>query len=572
MPDNKKSPLISFRLFEGILPLDRSRILPDILAGITLAALGIPEVMGYSKIINLPVVTGLYTMLLPMLVFAIFGSSKHLVVGADSATAAIVAAGLISLAIPVNSPAYFESAKMIAIIAGIMLLLARLFRVGFISDFLSRTVLIGFLSGVGIQVAFGQLPHMLGFAKTGHNFIEQLINTAKDIPLTNITSLLITNISLVVIVVMEKFLPRFPGALLVVIGMILVSAFYNWGSRGVDVIGNVPKGLPELGFPSVSWPEILKLLSLSFSCFIVIIAQSAATSRAYAIQYHEEFSENKDIVGLALSNISAACSNCFIVNGSPTKTAMVDSARGKSQISQLTTVAVTLIVLLFLTRPLSYLPNAVLATIVFHIGVKLVDIRGLKMIRKAKPKEYLLALTTMATVVLVGVEQGILLAILLSLLQHIRKSYQPYSGIIMHDPKEQWRLEKAIPNEFIEPGLVMYWFGASLYYANANHFAEEVRKLIGSDHSKPRWLAVDSSAITGIDFTAGLMIRDLQKELANQDIVLAFTRVNENLRSDFDRLGITKLIGEDHLFLSRTSCVEAYRQAFRMGQSRQADS
>jgi high affinity sulfate transporter 1 len=551
----------SFQLFQGILPLRRSELIPDILAGITLAALGIPEVMGYSKIINLPVVTGLYTMLLPMLVFAIFGSSKHLVVGADSATAAIVAAGLTSLSISANSPAYFESAKMVALIAGTMLLLARLFRVGFISDFLSRTVLIGFLSGVGIQVAFGQIPHMLGFAKSGHNFIEQLINTFKNIPGTNITSLIISIVSLVVIAGLEKFLPRFPGALLVVVGMILVSAFYNWESKGVEVIGSVPRGLPKFGFPIVTWNELLKLLSLSFSCFIVIIAQSAATSRAYAIRYRDEFNQNKDIVGLALSNFASACSNTFIVNGSPTKTAMVDSAGGKSQISQLITVTVTLIVLLFLTRPLSYLPNAVLASIVFHIGVKLVDIRGLKMIRQAKPKEYLLALTTMATVVLVGVEQGILLAILLSLLQHIRKSYQPFSGIIMHDPKEQWKVVKAIPNEFIESGLLMYWFGAALYYANANHFAQEVRKLISNDTIKPHWLAVDCSAITSVDYTAGLMLKDLQQELANEQVVLAFTRVNENLRSDFDHLGITKLVGENHLFLSRSSCVDTFRQA-----------
>jgi high affinity sulfate transporter 1 len=551
----------SLQLFQGILPLQKSQLFPDILAGITLAALGIPEVMGYSKIINLPVVTGLYTMLLPMIVFAVFGSSKHLVVGADSATAAIVAAGLISLSIPADSPAYFESAKMIALMAGFMLLLARLFRVGFIADFLSRTVLIGFLSGVGVQVAFSQLPHMLGFAKSGHDFIQQLINTIKHIPATNMTSLIISIVSILIIVGLEKFLPRFPGALLVVIGMILVSNIYHWENRGVEVIGNVPGGLPNFGFPRVSWPEMIKLLSLSFSCFIVIIAQSAATSRAYAIQYRENFNENKDLVGLALSNLGAAFSNCFIVNGSPTKTAMVDTAGGKSQISQLTTVTVTLIVLLFLTRPLSFLPNAVLASIVFHIGVKLVDIRGLKKIRQAKPREFLLALATSVMVIFVGVEQGILFAILLSLLQHIRKSYQPYSGIIMHDPIEQWRLEKASPIEFLEPGLIMYWFGAELYYANANHFAEEVRELLSEDKIRPSWLAVDSSAITSVDYSAGLMLQDLHMELANQKVVMVFTRVNQNLRSDLDHLGITKLIGEDHIFLSRTSCVEAFRKA-----------
>jgi high affinity sulfate transporter 1 len=537
--------------------------MPDILAGITLAALGIPEVMGYSKIINLPVATGLYTMFLPMLAFALIGSSRHLVVSADSATAAIVAAGLAALSLSPRSPVYFESARMVAVLAGVMLLLARVFRVGFIADFLSRTVLIGFLTGVGIQVALGELPHMLGIPKIGHNFIEQLINTFRHLPETRMASLVISLVAIIVIVGFEKLLPRFPGALLVVIGMIIASASFNWDNRGIEVIGNVPGGVPGLGFPKPGWNEILKLLPLSFSCFIVIIAQSAATSRAYAERYHEDFDENRDLVGLSLANFAAAGSSSFIVNGSPTKTAMVDGAGGRSQIAQLATVAAVLLVLLFLTKPLSYLPNAVLASIVFTIGIKLVNVRGMKEVRKAKPKEYLLALVTAATVIFVGVEQGILLAIILSLLQHIRKSYQPYSGIVLIDSNEHWKIEQIAPNKFIEPGLIIYWFGAELYYANANHFAREIRNLVGKDKTKPHWLAVDASAITSVDYSAGCMLQDLLRELKEQQVVLVFTRVDPNLLSDLDQLDLTKQIGQDYLFLSRSSCIEAFRKAVR---------
>jgi MFS superfamily sulfate permease-like transporter len=299
---------------------------------------------------------------------------------------------------------------------------------------------------------------------------------------------------------------------------------------------------------------------LAFSCFIVIIAQSAATSRAYAARYHDDFSEDGDLVGLSLANLAASGSNSFIVNGSPTKTEMVDSAGGRSQVSQLATVAVVLIVLLFLTKPLSFLPNAILAAIVFRIGVKLVDIRGMKEVRKAKPREFLLALTTAVTVVLVGVEQGILLAILLSLLQHVRKSYQPFSGIVLHDPKEQWKVEQITSDKFIEPGLVIYWFGAALYFANANHFAEEIHKLLGQEKMKPRWLAVDASALTSVDYSAACMLKELLVELKMQRVVLAFTRVGPSLRSDLDRLDLTKQIGLEHLFLSRSSCIEAFRK------------
>jgi len=550
----------SFQLFKGILPLNPSAIMPDVLAGITLAALGIPEVMGYSKIINLPIVTGLYTMFLPMLAFAFFGSSKHLVVSADSATAAIVSAGLVTLSLSPQTPAYFESARMVALLAGAMLLLARIFRVGFIADFLSRTVLIGFLTGVGIQVAFGELPHILGIPKSGHHFVEQLSNTVRHLSETQTPSLVISLVAIAAIVGLEKLLPKLPGALFVVIGMMIASAYYGWGNRGVEVIGTVPGGMPAFGFPKVSWNEMLQLLPLAFSCFIVIIAQSAATSRAYAARYREDFSENTDLVGLSLANFTAAASNSFIVNGSPTKTAMVDSAGGRSQVSQLATVAVVAIVLLFLTKPLSYLPNAVLAAIVFVIGIRLVDIQGMKEIRKAKPREFLLALVTSATVVLVGVEQGILLAILLSLLQHIRKSYQPFSGIVLSDPKEHWKLEQFAPDQFIEPGLVMYWFGSELYYANSNHFAGEIRALVEKQDLRPRWLAVDASAITSIDYSAGCMLRDLLQELKSKEVVLVFARVDPNFRSDLDDLELTGQIGHEYLFLSRSSCIEEFRK------------
>jgi MFS superfamily sulfate permease-like transporter len=516
--------------------------------------------MGYSKIIDLPVVTGLYTMLLPMIAFAFLGSSRHLVVGADSATAAIVAASLISLSIPAHSAAYFESAKMIALIAGGMLLLARIFQVGFIADFMSRTVLIGFLTGVGLQVAFGELPHVLGIPKEGHGFISQMASTFGNIGHTDKLNLLISIITIGVILLSEKFIPRFPGALIVVIGMMFVSASFHWQQHGVAVIGNVPGGLPHLDVPTLPWNDLLKLLPVSFSCFIVILAQSAATSRAYAVRYREDLNDNGDFVGLAFANFAAACSNSFVINGSPTKTAMVDGAGGKSQLAQLVTTVVVITVLLFLTRPLSYLPTAVLASIVLTIGIKLVDIRGLQHIRQAKPREFAVALLTTIIVVVVGVEQGILIAIALSLFQHVRKSYEPSTGVILHDSADQWRMEEVTTDAFIEPGMIMYWFGADLFYANANSFSRQLRSLASETKPTLAWLVVDASALTRIDYSAGLVVKEICQDLSKEHVVLAFTRVSYKLRRDFDQLGLTKLIGEDHLFLSRSSCIQAYRQ------------
>jgi MFS superfamily sulfate permease-like transporter len=545
-------------ILQGILPLDKSGYAADITAGITLAALGIPEVMGYTKIIGTPVVTGLYTLLLPVLAFAIFGSSRHLVVSADSATAAMVSAALISLSFVPNSPKYIALTSLVGLVAAGMLLVARVLRAGFLADFLSRTVLVGFLSGVGIQVAFGELHGMLGLEKGDHGFLRQIFFIVQHLPETHLTSLLISLGALGVIVGFEIYAPRFPGALLAVIGMIVASASFHWGNHNIQLVGEVPRGLPGLGPPNVSWADVPLVLPIAFSCFIVILAQSAATSRAYALRYRDPFSQNADLVGLCLANAAAGCSSTFIVNGSPTKTAMVDTAGGRSQIAHLTTAAMVALVLLFLTKPLSYLPNAVLAAIVFLIGVKLVDYRGLAEIRRKSPREFRLALATATTVVFVGVEEGIVLALVLSLLRLVRHSYKPHTAVVLHDAAEHSRMEPVAVGKMIEPGLVMYWFGADLFYANASHFAEQVLRLVTQSPFPVHWLVVDAGAITGIDYSAGRTLKDLQQDLVKQDVVLALARVSDSLRQDLDRHELTQIIGVKRLFESRRDALDAY--------------
>ncbi len=549
----------SIPIFQGLLPFDKSRLGPEIMAGITLAALGIPEVMGYTKIIGTPVITGLYTMLLPILAFAIFGSSRHLVVSADSATAAMVAAALASLSLAPSNPRYLAMASLVALAAAGMLLVARMLHAGFLADFLSRTVLVGFLSGVGIQVAIGQLHGMLGLEKSGHGTLPQLFDIVHQLPGTQFASLYIALTVLVVIVGLGFLAPRFPGALLAVVGMIVASAYLHWADHGVRVIGAVPGGLPHLGLPEFSWNDLEMVVPISFSCCVVILAQSAATSRAYALRYHDQFSENVDLVGLALANAAAGCSSTFVVNGSPTKTEMVDSAGGRSQLSHLITATMVLLVLLFLTKPLGHLPNAVLAAIVFLIGLRLFDYRGLTDIYRKKPREFAVALATAVTVVCIGVEQGILLALVLSLFEHVRHSYQPHTAIVLRDPIDHWRFESVAPGKFVEPGMIMYWFGADLFYANASHFAEEALSLVTESPAPVRWFAVEAGAMVDIDYSAGRILKDLHDDLEKAGVVLVLARVSPALHKDLDQLDLVRTIGANRIFDSRGACLEAYR-------------
>ena len=553
-----------FPLFQGLLPFNKSNLPGDIMGGVILAALGIPEVMGYTKIIGTPVVTGLYTMLLPMIAFAIFGSSRHLVVSADSATAAMVAAALTLLSFTAYTPQYVAMTSLIALVTGALLIAARLLRAGFLADFLSRTVLVGFLTGVGFQVAVGELHGMLGLAKVGHGFFPQLFALAQHASDIHLSSVLISLAVIIVIVGSAWLSPRFPGALVAVAGMIAASAWYDWGKHGIDVIGTVPGGLPHFGLPHVSWRDIGLVMTISFSCFVVILAQSAATARAYAIRYREPFDQNVDLVGLAAANLVAGSSGTFVVNGSPTKTAIVDGGGGRSQFAHLTAATMVLVVLLFLTKPLGYLPNAVLAAIVFLIGVKLIDYRGMADIYRKTPREFALAAVTAVTVVVIGVEQGILLALVLSLLGHVRHSYKPHTALTLRDSTQHWQMDSVAPGKFAEPGLIVYWFGADLFYANAGRFTEEARKLVTESPSQVHWLAVEAGAITDIDYSAGEALKELHDDLAKLGVVLALARVTDQLHKDLGRLGLVDVIGRDRIFSSRNACVEAYREQSRI--------
>ena len=569
--NSTKEPQSRLPVLQGLRPFDKVRIGPEIIAGVTLAALGIPEVMGYTKIIGTPVITGLYTLFLPVLAFALFGSSRHLVVAADSATAAMVAAGLATLSFTANTPRYVALTSLIGLVSAGILLLARILRLGFLANFLSRTVLVGFLSGVGIQVALGELHEMFGIEKGGNGFLHQLLFTFQHLSDMHLSTLFIALGCLAIIVGFDIAAPRFPGALLAVIGMTVASALFHWKDLGIGVVGAVPSGLPRLGLPDANWSDVTLVLPISFSCFIVILAQSAATSRAYALRYRDNFSPDVDLVGLSLANAAAGFSSTFVVNGSPTKTAMVDTAGGRSQWSQLTTATVVLMVLLFLTRPLSYLPNAVLAAIVFLVGIKLIDFRGLAEIRRCEPSEFALAVITALTVVVFGVEQGILLAVVLSLLQHVRHSYRPHTGVIVRDAAGNWNLEKLVPGKMAEPGLVMFWFGRDLFYANAGFFAEQARSLVDDSPSPVRWLVIDGTAITGLDFSAGRAIAELQQDLAKAGVVLAFVWAPERHHEDLERMGLVELIGASRIFGSRHACVSAYKSECLTGDDSRAD-
>ena len=569
MKASRRAWLRGLPVLRGLLPVRRSMVGGDVTAGLTLAALGIPEVIGYARIAGMPVETGLYTLLLPMAAFAVLGASRHLVVGADSATAAILAAALTGLA-AAGSPQYVRLAGLAALLAGGLLLLARVARLGFLANFLSRTVLVGFLTGVGIQVAVSQLPDMFGVtvtgAGTGPGAVIRFIRLLIALPRTQPWDVAISAGVIAVMLAARLVNRHIPGALIALAGAIILSHLADLASRGVATVGPVPHALPHFGLPALAPHDVEVLLGAALSIFVVIVAQSAATSRAYTAKYREALDDDTDLVGLGAANIAAAFSGTFVVNGSPTKTEIVDSAGGRSQLAQLVTSAVVLLTALLLTGVLTDLPIAALAAVVFLIGVGLVDVAGMRRLLAVRPTGFAVALVTAVAVVVLGVRNGIILAIAVSIIDHLRHTYHPLNSVLVKSATGHWEAVPVTAGARTEPGLVVYRFGTSLYYANASRLLTDVDALAGVPGPEApgeplRWLVLDGVAIGDVDYTAGLALGQVIEKLHDKHVFIAISGLLDPVRRQLDRYGIRGKDGPDAYYQTAGEALNAYHAA-----------
>jgi high affinity sulfate transporter 1 len=541
----------------------RSWLVADIIAGTTLSAVAIPEVMGYTSIAQTPVATGLYTVIVPTAVFALLGASRLLVVGADSATAAILSAGLGSAAIAGVTPGseqWVAYTSFIALICGALLVLARAFRLGFLGDFLSTSVLIGFLTGVGVQVATGQLPDMLGIPKGSGGWLDQQWHLLTSLGDTSATTLVFAAATLVIIVVFKRFAPKVPGAIVAVVLLIVVSALTDASTHGVAVVGSVDKGFPPIGLPDgidrANWETCT---AIAVSCVILIIAQSAATSRSFAMKHGQNVDVNRDIVGLAGANFAAGLSGTFVVNGSPTKTQILDGQNGRTQVANLTMSAIVLMVALFFTTALTDMPKAVLGAIVFLIGLDLIDIAGLRRIARSRRSEFVIALMTAVVVCAVGIEQGIILAIVVSIIEVIRRQYEPRDFVLADSATGQQSYQPAAPGNQTEAGLIVFRYDAPLFYANANRFVDDIESLIDTAPDQVRWLILDAGGLDDIDYSAGVALGGLLDYLDAHQITLVMARVDPWLVDTLRAYDLHHRIGPGRLYDTLDDAIGAFR-------------
>jgi high affinity sulfate transporter 1 len=546
---------------------NRAWLSRDLIAGLTLAAVAIPECMGYTSIAQTPIVTGLYTIIFPTLLFVLIGSSKLLVVGADSATAAILAAGLAGLSVSgltPNSKEWVAFCGMAALVCAVLLLLARLLRLGFIGDFLAASVLIGFLTGVGISVLTGQIPGMLGVSKGDGNWFHQQWAWISNLSSVSWTTAAFAAATLAIIVGCKRFAPHVPGAIIAVIAAICVSGATDAKTHGVSVVGAVTGGFPPIGIPDgTTWGDLAKVTGIAASCVVLIIAQSAATSRSFAMRHGESVDVNRDILGLSFANAAAGLSGTFVVNGSPTKTQILDEQKGRTQLANATMAGIVLVIVLFATSVLEDMPKSVLAAIVFLIGIDLIDLAGFRLLFRGRRSEGFIAAVTAAVVVTIGVEQGVVLAIILSLLDLVRRQYSPHDYVLHPSEDAEHMYLRAQPGAQSEPGLIVYRYDAELFYANASRFADDVQGIVEGAPDPVRWFMLDAGAIDDVDYSAGRSLTGLLNFFDSRNISFALVHADPALLATFERYGLLDRIPPPRRFDSLETAMDAFHAATR---------
>lgn len=387
----------------------------------------------------------------------------------------------------------------------------------------------------------------------------KLVEIVRNISGVHLPSIVLAAVVVGGVLILDRFAKRVPGPLIALAGAIGASAAFDFAGHGIATIGPVAGGLPHLMLPQVNWKAIEPLVPVAFSCFVMIVAQSAATARVYSVRHHQRQDENADLAGLGAANVAAAVSGTFVVNGSPTQTGMAERSGGRSQVTHVAAAAVVALVLVFLTKPFQYLPRCVLGAIVFTVAIHLTDIRGLRRIRRESPGEFWLAVTTALVVVVVGVEQGIILAMVLSLLRIVSHSYRPHTAILLQDKDGVWQSVPVERGGMTEPGLLVYRFGAALFYANAGLFVDEVRR-IAATTAGLRWVVVDAGSSTKIDYTAAQEVRELIEDLAKRGITVVIAHVEPELQADLDRHHLTEIIGRERIFDTLREAIAGYRK------------
>ncbi len=520
------------------------------MAALVVTAIAIPESLGFAAIVGLPIQTGLYCALIAPIVFALTTSSKHLVIGADSATAALVASGAASIA-AAGSADYTNAIAVLTILSGLVLLAMAGLRFGFLADLISKPVFIGLLAGIGLQLMLGKLPELLGLSMHGATLVK-LVGTISHIFETHLTTLVLSVVLFGVASVANR--RKLPGSLLVLVVGIALAAALHLEVQGVKMVGDVPSGLPGLAIPHFDIALLSALFPTALAIAAVILAQSTSVIRNTATRYDEPVDDNRDLAALGLANITSALSHGFAVNGSPPRTTAAEMSGGRSQLVNVFMALLIGAVLMLFSEALKYLPVAALAVVIVMIGLHLFDVSKLKHIYTTRRTEFWIAITAMFGVVVLGVEYGVALAVALSIIDRLRRQYRPDDTVLLQDgtlaPWADERLAKHHKYRSSPHGTVVYRFAGSIFFENADYFKKRVITTLEKSKEPVSTLIIDAGAVNDIDYTAAEMLKHLCQKLYADDIRLILAHVPPALSAVLEQYGLLDIVGEGNVYAS----------------------
>jgi high affinity sulfate transporter 1 len=534
----------------------------DVVAGLVLTTLLVPQGMAYAELAGLPAITGLYTTILCLIGYAAFGPSRILVLGPDSSLGPMIAATLLPILGSNGSPERgIALASMLALIVGATMIVAGIAKLGFVADLLSKPTQIGYMNGLALTILIGQLPKLFGFSTDANGLIDEARSFVNGISAGEAVgaAIAIGLVSLALILLLTRLLPKVPGVLVAVVVAIAASSAFSLGDHGVSLVGELPQGFPPLTVPNpVS--DLPLLFAGALGIVLVALADTISTASAFAARTGQEVDGNGEMIGIGTANVAAGFFQGFPVSTSGSRTAVAQQAGAKTQLTGVVGAAAIVLMLVLVPGLFESLPQPTLAAVVIAASLSLADVPGVVRLWHQRRVEFLLSVAAFLGVALLGVLQGIAVAVALSILNVFRRAWRPYQTTLGHVPGRPGQHDRQVhPDAEQLPGLVIFRFDAPLFFANARTFRDQIRRLAAAE-PRPRWILIAAEPITDVDTTAADMLAELDDELNAAGTALVFAELKHPVREKLERYELIGPLDQEHFFPTLDAAVAEFRR------------
>jgi high affinity sulfate transporter 1 len=547
---------------QAVRSYQRKWLAKDVIAGIVLTTLLVPQGMAYAELAGLPPITGLYTSILCLLGYAVFGPSRILVLGPDSSLGPMIAATILPLmAADGDAKRAVALASLLAIMVAAIMIVAAVAKLGFIADLISKPTMIGYMNGLALTILIGQLPKLFGFKIEADGLIGEAAGFVKGLVHGEaVAAAAVVGIAgIALILVLQRWLPKVPAVLIMVVAAIASTTVFSLGEHGVDLVGVLPKGFPPLTIPDVRLSDLGPLFAGALGIAVVSLADTISTASAFAARTGQEVRGNGEMIGIGAANLAAGLFQGFPVSTSGSRTAVAERSGAKTQLTGVTGAALIILMIVLVPGLFKNLPQPALAAVVITASLSLADIPGTVRLWRQRKAEFGLSITAFLGVALLGVLPGIAIAVGLSILNVFRRAWWPYDTELGRvEGLEGYHDVHSYPEAQHLPGLVIYRFDAPLFFANAKTFRDEVRRLAKSE-PKPRWIVIAAEPVTDVDTTASDVLEELDEALNADGISLVFAELKDPVRRKIERYGLTRTIDPRHFFPTIESAVAAFR-------------